>query len=849
MDCDQLVDSCDVFCEPGLGGAGCLEDIDECQSFPCRNGGICQSGCGLDTYVCECPVGYDGEDCDVERDECLSVPCMNGGVCTDGLNSYSCICPDDWSGYNCMVDVDSCASSPCVTGTCTDSVVSYTCECEAGTVGRNCEYTPETYPGCDESNGFTGINCDENIDECAPGPCLHAGICTDGIGGYKCDCPSSHGGASCEVLINYCASGPCMNGGACSSLVDDFLCDCAAGFVGDVCEDDVDECASTPCAYGGICTDSITDANVCPDRFSCDCPSGYDTSDRCRPPECPAGTTGPTCEQDISECASRPCAHGSVCTELELSTYTCACTPGWEGENCELDVQECESVPCQHGSTCNDGPASYTCECVPAFQGENCAEDFQECARAPWGDPCDHGECVEAVGSYSCICDPGWADYNCDRDIDECDLNPCQNGAFACLDSTDNRVDTVCVDNVCVDIDIPADGAYRCMCAPGWGDGVCADGWIAEYAEQCAVTAGYVVADSDPVVYGGSCGLDINECASNPCMNGGECTDSSTNPDLVAIDMFLCECSRGFENGDAGRCELEQNECESFPCANGAVCDDVSSADLAPGTYQCTCVVGYLNGMCDLDIEGCSADSDDGGNCDVDINECASLQCENGAACYDSNDDATVPNDAYGCACVLGYAGGMCPDGFVDVLPVYRADCDVVGGNCDIEADACLSNPCENGVCEGFATNSSTGYRCLCPDGYANGWCTEAVPALYNNLCQVDNGNCNLDIDECASQPCFYGGRCVSSIADTDARITVRDVAGTVTQIGAGGEAMAGYTTYQLSLSLTNDRAGVYALYGTADAPMYMPPAWQLAGSFGADIGGIHPAIWLAETT
>ena len=196
MDCDQLVDSCDVFCEPGLGGAGCLEDIDVCQSFPCRNGGICQSGCGLDTYVCECAVGYDGEDCEVERDECLSVPCMNGGVCTDGLNSYSCICPDDWSGYNCMVDVDSCASSPCVTGTCTDSVVGYTCECEAGTVGRNCEYTPETYPGCDESNGFTGINCDENIDECAPGPCLHAGICTDGIGGYKCDCPSSHGGAS-----------------------------------------------------------------------------------------------------------------------------------------------------------------------------------------------------------------------------------------------------------------------------------------------------------------------------------------------------------------------------------------------------------------------------------------------------------------------------------------------------------------------------------------------------------------------------------------------------------------------------------------------------------------------------
>ena len=41
--------------------------------------------------------------------------------------------------------------------------------------------------------------------------------------------------------------------------------------------------------------------------------------------------------------------------------------------------------------------------------------------------------------------------------------------------------------------------------------------------------------------------LDINECASSPCTNGGACIDE--------IDRFTCECMSGF-TGD--QCETSE---------------------------------------------------------------------------------------------------------------------------------------------------------------------------------------------------------------------------------------------------------------------------------------------------
>ncbi|KAL3856929.1 hypothetical protein ACJMK2_011635 [Sinanodonta woodiana] len=51
---------------------------------------------------------------------------------------------------------------------------------------------------------------------------------------------------------------------------------------------------------------------------------------------CPAGTTGPCCD-DIPECASSPCQHEGTCIEL-INRYNCSCTIRYYGPNCENDL-------------------------------------------------------------------------------------------------------------------------------------------------------------------------------------------------------------------------------------------------------------------------------------------------------------------------------------------------------------------------------------------------------------------------------------------------------------------------------------------------------------------------------
>ena len=63
-------------------------------------------------------------------------------------------------------------------------------------------------------------------------------------------------------------------------------------------------------------------------------------------------------------------------------------------------------------------------------------------------------------------------------------------------------------------------------------------------------------------------------------------------------------------------------------------------------TYQCTCVAGFANGVCEYDyitefetectVMESSQTESLGGNCDIDVDECASSPCANGATCTES---------------------------------------------------------------------------------------------------------------------------------------------------------------------------------------------------------------------
>lgn len=76
-------------------------------------------------------------------DECESSPCLNDGVCSDGINGFQCNCSQGYVGDRCEQDVDECQSNPCLNnGTCENLPGSYECKCEKYYLGKQTFYAP-----------------------------------------------------------------------------------------------------------------------------------------------------------------------------------------------------------------------------------------------------------------------------------------------------------------------------------------------------------------------------------------------------------------------------------------------------------------------------------------------------------------------------------------------------------------------------------------------------------------------------------------------------------------------------------------------------------------------------------
>ncbi|XP_028513086.1 neurogenic locus Notch protein [Exaiptasia diaphana] len=237
-----------------------------------------------------------------------------------------------WSGSLADVDLDSLASNKCYGRdykTCSsDSVDKY---CVGGA-----------------NNIF--IYRFDNVDECAKKPCQNGAQCIDGVNSYTCKCAAGFTGPNCETNVDECAKfKPCQNGAKCIDGVNSYKCECAPGFNGKNCETNVDDCVKKPCQNGGECIDGVN-------SYKCECAPGY---------------TGPNCETNVDECANKPCQNGAECID-GANAYTCKCTAGYTGPNCETNMDDCFNEPCQNGGECIDGVNSYECKCKPGFKGKSC---------------------------------------------------------------------------------------------------------------------------------------------------------------------------------------------------------------------------------------------------------------------------------------------------------------------------------------------------------------------------------------------------------------------------------------------------------------------------------------------
>ncbi|XP_060574827.1 LOW QUALITY PROTEIN: sushi, von Willebrand factor type A, EGF and pentraxin domain-containing protein 1-like [Ruditapes philippinarum] len=367
-------DSCKALCLPGTFSHNGLEMCETCRrSYYQDEYG--QTDCK------KCQKGYTTirRGCRTDR-ECKE-KCAEGYVSRSGLQPCW---PCPRGTYQPKGGKSSCIKCPVNSDTAH----------KASTQSSDCEYEQSDDPqNIAAIEGFGEQQASVDFDDCFEGSCKNGATCNPKLPfGFDCLCAEGYTGVLCEEEVNECDVDPCQNDGTCKDLVADYQCTCKSGFTGKKCEADIDDCIGSPCDNGGTCIDETN-------GFSCSCANGFE---------------GPMCEVNINECESAPCLNGGTCNDM-VAGYECKCPDGIRGEQCEIDDDDCASGPCQNDGACKDSSGKFNCECKDGFTGEACDVNIDECASNPCA---SGAKCEDLIGSYKCHCPSGKTGADCSTVID-----------------------------------------------------------------------------------------------------------------------------------------------------------------------------------------------------------------------------------------------------------------------------------------------------------------------------------------------------------------------------------------------------------------------------------------------
>lgn len=295
-----------------------------CIHFQCLNGGTCVTANGQ--RFCLCPFGLTGVNCS----ECSNFTCFNGGSCVMLSNNRpSCVCNIYYGGAQCEQSRNPCLSNPCVFGRCEITTsgkanklrISQFSKYPRGLISKQLPQSTQTLSGqlkgirseddierwrCTCYPGYTGVLCENKINECASNSCSQERTCNDGKEQFSCSC-------------NHCVFGLCV------LEAKTVHCRCFPGFTGENCSQNINECDLNPC-NNGDCVDFVN-------GYYCSCYMNF---------------TGKTCNISLTDnvntinktkgsvCSDQIC-EGGVCMEQNM-VPTCRCFIGFNGTRCEIPV-------------------------------------------------------------------------------------------------------------------------------------------------------------------------------------------------------------------------------------------------------------------------------------------------------------------------------------------------------------------------------------------------------------------------------------------------------------------------------------------------------------------------------
>ena len=67
--------------------------------------------------------------------------------------------------------------------------------------------------------GYTGMNCEININDCDPSPCENGAECEDLVMATRCHCLTGFTGEFCEINVDDCQHSYCENNSTCFDLI------------------------------------------------------------------------------------------------------------------------------------------------------------------------------------------------------------------------------------------------------------------------------------------------------------------------------------------------------------------------------------------------------------------------------------------------------------------------------------------------------------------------------------------------------------------------------------------------------------------------------------------------------